>query len=116
MTGSGVSITQFSILRALSRNGETSLSDLADELIMERTSLYRTIAPLASCGAVAISPAEKGRAKIAVLTEVGRQMMHAATPHWERAQSSIVNALGEQQWQLLSESLLSIPTLVGDLS
>lgn len=116
MSGSGLSITQFSIVRALNRNGETPLSELAKELVMERTSLYRTIAPLEAVGAVKISAAEKGRSKLAVLTDTGRQMMLAATPHWERAQSDIVKALGEPVWRALSQSLNSIPNIVEDLS
>ena len=116
MSGSDISITQFSIVRALSRNGPTPLSALADELIMERTSLYRTIAPLEASGAVEIAQAGKGRAKIANLTAAGEKMMHAATPNWERAQRQIVNAIGEEQWQLLSETLLKIPALVDEQS
>lgn len=116
MAGSGLSITQFSIVRALSRNGETPLSELAKELVMERTSLYRTIAPLEAMDAVKIAAAAKGRAKCASLTETGRDMMLAATPHWERAQSDIVAALGEPVWRALSQALISIPNTVEDLS
>jgi len=112
MLGSGVSITQFSIFRALKRRGKTPLSDLADELIMERTSLYRTIAPLETSGAVKITPSKQGRAKTAELTNLGHKMMYVATPHWERAQSTIVGAIGEEQWRVLSETPLGIPTLV----
>ena len=114
MADSKMSITQFSIVRALSRIGPMPLSALADELIMERTSLYRTIAPLKTSGAVDIKPAESGRAKIATLTKLGERMMHASTPHWERAQSQIVSAIGEEQWRILSETLLNIPALVDE--
>ena len=112
MAGSGVSITQFAILRALSRNGETPLSDLADELVMERTSLYRTIAPLEENGAVRIKPAPKGRTKIADLTKKGRALMNSATPNWEDAQMQVVNALGKDNWKILSQRLLTIPHIL----
>lgn len=116
MDGSGVSITQFAILRALDRNGETPLSRLADELVMERTSLYRTIAPLVEAGAVELTAAPKGRTKLAAVTREGRALMHAAAPNWDAAQASVVGALGPENWKALSETLLQIPHLLKEES
>lgn len=112
MEGSGMSITQFSIARALDRNGPTPLSELAEELVMERTSLYRTIAPLNAIGAIDIEAAETGRAKFARLTRKGKKLMLSATPNWQRAQDTMINAIGESDWQKLSIALLKIPELV----
>ena len=112
MEGSGMSITQFSIARTLDRNGPTPLSELAEELVMERTSLYRTIAPLNAIGAIDIEAAETGRAKFARLTCKGKKLMLSATPNWQRAQDIMINAIGESDWQKLSIALLKIPGLV----
>lgn len=115
MAPSGVTITQFAILRALSRNGPTPLSRLADELVMERTSLYRTIRPLIAAGALTLGKAAAGRAKTAELTEVGVDMMTAATPYWEAAQSGVVDQIGRERWLALSDALLEIPDLLSGL-
>lgn len=115
MIGTGLSITQFSILRALARCGPTALSELADILVMERTSLYRTIAPLVESNAIAMKAGANKRIKIAALTPYGEEMIDAARPNWESAQSAITSAIGEAQWVDLSETLLSIPTIVSDL-
>lgn len=112
MEGSGLSITQFAIARALNRNGPTPLIDLAEELVMERTSLYRTIAPMEASGAVQIKPARTGRAKIARLTAKGVKIMTNAEPNWNKAQSFVVNSIGEADWNLLSQSLLQIPKIL----
>lgn len=112
MIGTGVTITQFAILRALGRNGPTPLTDLADELVMERTSLYRTLAPLEKAGHVAIENAPKGRAKIADLTASGRIAMEEAAPNWEAAQTVVVSAIGEDRWADLSQLLLDIPKIL----
>ena len=112
MEGSGLTITQFSIVRALSRNGPTRLTELAQELVMERTSLYRTVRPLEEMGAVKINDAKRGRIKIAVLTSRGAKMMHGAEPYWERAQSFFVSEIGERDWKVLSNALLKIPIIL----
>lgn len=115
MAGTDLSITQFSILRALARCGPTALSKLADILVMERTSLYRTIDPLVESGAVAMKAGKNKRIKIAILTPQGEEMIDAARPNWESAQNAITSAIGEAQWANLSETLLSIPKIVSDL-
>lgn len=112
MEGSGLTITQFAIVRALNRNGPTALTPLAQELVMERTSLYRTLRPLEDAGAVKITEAKQGRVKVATLTQRGVKMMRAAEPKWEQAQSFVVGAIGEKNWKALAASLLEIPEIL----
>ena len=115
MAGTGLSITQFSILRSLSRTGPSPLSSLALALVMERTSLYRTIAPLVENGAVVLKEGNNKKIKIAALTPDGTSMMEVARPNWEKAQNAITAAIGETEWSALSKTLLTIPNLVSDL-
>ena len=107
-----LTIVQFAILRALQRNGDTPLPQIAEELVLERTSLYRTIAPLVDAGAIRLSDAKRGRSKIAKLTRRGERQIEQARPYWERAQASVVSKLGKTQWALLSEAMLGIPELL----
>jgi len=112
MIGTGITITQFAVLRALGRNGSTALTDLAAELVMERTSLYRTIAPLEENGLVTVEAAPKGRTKLAELTDLGRERMQAAAPNWDAAQDHVVGAIGAEKWRELSQLLLEIPVIL----
>jgi len=112
MEGTGVTITQFSILRALARKGPTPLSDLADDLVMERTSLYRTLRPLEQGACVRVAASDRGRAKIASLTPKGRRTMAAAAGAWVRAHSAVIAAIGAQNWRVLSAALLKIPPML----
>jgi len=112
MIGTGLTITQFAILRALGRNGPTPLTALAAELVMERTSLYRTLAPLERSGHITIESARTGRAKFADLTAAGAKSMEDAAPNWEAAQSVVVNAIGAERWADLSQLLLDIPQIL----
>jgi DNA-binding MarR family transcriptional regulator len=95
----GLSATQFSILRALQRNGPSNLRPLADELVMERTSLYRAIAPLERSGLVEIeADAGDARARRASLTAAGRERIAVALPHWQVAQRTFIEGFGNTEY------------------
>ncbi len=98
LSETGVSIVQLSILRALERQGPLALSRLADDLAMERTSLYRTIEPLIESGAVHIENALTGKSKVAKLTVEGHCTIERVMPFWAKAQERVLNevALAER--------------------
>ena len=95
----GLSATQFAILRALERNGTSNLRPLAAELVMDRTSLYRAVAPLERDGLVA-TEADGGdaRARRASLTEAGRERIAKALPHWRAAQHTFIEGFGADDY------------------
>lgn len=103
MAGSGMTITQFAILRNLAREGDLPLSRLAELLVMERTSLYRTLAPVARHGWVHVEGG--ARSKVARLTAAGRAAMAAATPAWEAVQQEMVTAVGKAGFAALTAQL-----------
>jgi DNA-binding MarR family transcriptional regulator len=95
----GLSATQFAILRALERRGTSSLRPLADELVMDRTSLYRALAPLERDGLVLIeADASDARARRASLTEAGRARIAEALPHWRAAQHTFIDGFGADDY------------------
>lgn len=104
LVGTGMTITQFAVLRTLDRQGEVALSRLAELLVMDRTSLYRLIAPLERQGWVRITDGA-GRAKLAAITDTGRAALLAATPAWEKVQGGLVDALGADAWAVLQAQL-----------
>jgi DNA-binding MarR family transcriptional regulator len=104
MCDTGMSIVQFSILRNLARHGQLPLMQLADLLVMERTTLYRALTPLERERWVLVAGG-KGRAKTAVLTHRGQQALSAATGAWETAQRKLLSAVGIKDWSALEGSL-----------
>lgn len=108
LASSGLTTTQFAVLRNLAREGDLPLSRLADLLVMDRTSLYRTLAPIERQGWIATSAGEQGRARQAALTPAGRDKMEAATAAWEACQSEIVGAIGPDQWEALEGQLRAL--------
>jgi DNA-binding MarR family transcriptional regulator len=105
---SGVTATQLAVLRSLARTGPTPLSRLAEAMVMDRTSLYRTLVPMLKTGWIAVAPAESGRAKIASLTPQGREAMDGAAPYWEAAQTRFIGAFGAEAFEDLYAMLQQV--------
>ncbi len=104
LTATGMSVIQFSILRNLARHGPQPLMELADRLVMERTSLYRALNPLRRQGWVKLGDAG-GRAKIAALTTRGQRALDEATGSWEAAQSRLLGKVGLDEWAQMESAL-----------
>jgi DNA-binding MarR family transcriptional regulator len=108
LAAAGLTTTQFSLLRAIEcHEGPVRLAELADELVFERTSLYRTLAPLERDGLVAVTNAER-RAKQVALTAKGARRVNKALPLWEAAQEEFVGRFGRAAWNDLAAQLVEI--------
>jgi DNA-binding MarR family transcriptional regulator len=94
----GLTNTQFSILRAIEQRDEPiSLPELADKLVFERTSLYRSLEPLARDGLVQLSTVGP-RTKQVALTAKGARRVAKALPLWSAAQEEFVERFGRAAW------------------
>lgn len=85
----GLRSTQFSVLAALSQMGPTPVSDLAEVLGLERTTLSRSASLLERNGWVETAPSEDARERRLVLTESGLGRLKEALPAWARAQQRV---------------------------
>lgn len=111
LANTDTSIVQLSILRALERNGPMPLARLSEDLVMERTSLYRTIEPMVNARKIKIIQADTGKAKIAELTERGLATIEQVMPHWAKAQESIIKDSGIEEWESLRKMLQTLANL-----
>ncbi len=109
---SGLTTTQFSILRSVQRHGgRVPLAELADDLVFERTSLYRALAPLRRAGLISIGTGNDRRTKDVVLTRRAALRIAAAMPHWREAQRAVLERFGVAAWHELSADLRHITAL-----
>jgi DNA-binding MarR family transcriptional regulator len=100
---------QFSILTALSLMGEASITELAIQLEMDRSTASRTLKPLQQRGLIATTVSERdGRAKMLTLTPAGQALHRKALPLWQRAQKRIIKAFGAKDWLSLNANLESL--------
>ncbi|MCB1164717.1 MAG: winged helix-turn-helix transcriptional regulator [Leptospiraceae bacterium] len=105
---SGVRCTQLTILAAISRIGDRSLTDLAQALAMDRTTLTRNLKPLEKHGWVIRVKGQDVRSRHYALSTEGEEALRAALPLWEEAQRSIVSMLGDSRRKRLFQHLLRV--------
>ena len=104
----GLTTTQYSILRRLQDAKQpVPLIELANEMVFERTSLYRALGPLRRQRLVAVR-AGTGRTKAVALTALGATRAVAAAPHWQRAQEDFLDAFGVSAWASLAGELVAV--------
>ena len=83
----GLRATQFSILARLRWRGPLTITALAAEMVMDRTTLSRNIQPLQRKGLVAVASGRRDhRSKELHLTESGLERLREAGEPWREAQ------------------------------
>ncbi len=94
----GLRTTQYSILARLKRLGPMTINALAEELVMDRTTLGRNILPLVREGLISVEPGRADRrSKELKLTDAGIERLQAAREGWSEAQTRFAAAFGEQR-------------------
>ena len=84
----GLRATQFSVLAVLALAGPRPISELAEHLGLERTTLTRSAALLEQSGWVRADRSEDGRERPLLLTASGRRKLESSYPAWKAAQDS----------------------------
>ncbi len=102
---SGVDATQVSLLMALARAGEITQGHLGEHLVIDSTTLTRTLAPLRARGWITSRPGADRRQRLWRLTPAGRRQLQRTRPHWERAQKRLRKELGEAEWNNLQTAV-----------
>ena len=97
--------SQFSLMKSLSRIQPCTVTALADEMGLERTTLVRTIKPLADRGLIHNLAPAKSRNKLLSLTEDGDALMEYAASLWEEAQGAVKAYMGAEQIETLMQLL-----------
>jgi DNA-binding MarR family transcriptional regulator len=101
----GLRTTQFTLLGALALAAPVSINQLAQGLVMDRTTLTRNLRLLRDAGLVVPHPGLAGREAYFVLTEAGRDTLVNAIPLWRAAQDGIVEAFGPGRWPAMVAEL-----------
>lgn len=100
---SGLTVSQFSLLKNLQRIGESSVSELAKEVELERSTLARSLKPLFAAGYIEdVSQSEARNSRIRV-TESGARVLVRSLPLWQAAQDGIAGAIGLDGVEMLEE-------------
>jgi DNA-binding MarR family transcriptional regulator len=105
----GLRTTQFSILAKLKRLGPMTINTLARELVMDRTTLGRTMLPLERDGLITIKDGTSDRrSKELHLTKAGSERVRVARKLWSEAQKRFEATFGEERASNLRSELRAV--------
>jgi DNA-binding MarR family transcriptional regulator len=105
----GLTAAQFTIIAKLGRRPHLTMMELADAMVMERTTLVRALKPLQRDGLV-VSELSKhdGRSHVLSLSKSGEVTYAQATIAWHAAQDEFETKVGAQKAKLLRTELFSM--------
>jgi len=94
----GLRTTQLSILAGLKRKGPLTINALAEDMVMDRTTLGRNILPLQRDGLITIKPAASDRRAMELrLTEAGEKRLKEGLGGWSQAQARFETVFGAKR-------------------
>jgi DNA-binding MarR family transcriptional regulator len=102
---SGLRLTQYSVLANVARRSGLSVTDLAELLAMDRTTLTRNLRPLSQRGWVRVAPGPDRRSRAVEITEPGRLVYQEALPLWRAAEQAFRQRMGQDQAAALGQLL-----------
>ena len=94
LRGTGLTITQLTLLMMLDEMNRPRVNDLAEGLAMDQTSLSRTLRTMERDGLIAAVAGEDKRESRWILAPRGQQRLKRAMPAWRAAQKSVEKLLG----------------------
>ena len=92
---SGLKVTQYSMLANIARNSGITVSELADKLFMDQTTVTRNLRVLGKSNYIHMETEEAdNRIKRIQVSDKGESKMKEAKPFWEKAQLEMEATLG----------------------
>ena len=115
---SGLKVTQYSVIgHARRRNGAPAptVSELAQALLTDRTTLTRNLKPLVDAGFLKISSGVDARSKAVCVTPTGEAVYQSAQPLWKLAQAQLRELAGAEQLNALHAMIETILPQLNDV-
>ena len=102
----GLTVTQFGVLGHIKADDGVDIGTLAERMVIDPTSLTRTIRPLERQGLIRLEPDPNDRRHRRLsLTEAGRLRHGEARAGWARGQGEIVERVGADEAAALNSML-----------
>lgn len=95
---SGLKVTQYSLLASARRreaSGPPTVTELAQRLFTDRTTLTRNLRPLVAAGFIRLGSGLDDRSKAVIVTPKGEAAFQAARPLWKAAQAEMHERAGD---------------------
>jgi DNA-binding MarR family transcriptional regulator len=93
---SGLKVTQFTMLGAIAEQGSLAVGQLAEKMLMDQTSVTRSLKLLKEMGLVKSVRGRDGRTRLISLTPEGHRKLDEIMPLWEQTYARIAAKLGQE--------------------
>ena len=111
----GIRSTQFVLLVAIAELAPISLGRLAQILVIDRTTLSRSLRLMEKHDLVALAVRSTMRRRFVTLLPKGRNVLARSMPFWTDAQRRFVEKVGDQYWRAMQKELDKLPSVALDL-
>jgi DNA-binding MarR family transcriptional regulator len=101
----GLLSTQFNVLQTIYNIDSMRISDLANKLGMDRTTLTRNLSVLQRQGFIEISQGKDHRTRIVTATQKGHNAVAKTILLWNEVQHKVKQEMGESSWRELMKNL-----------
>jgi DNA-binding MarR family transcriptional regulator len=112
---SGIRSTQFSLLVGIAKHQPVSIGAMADVVVIDRTTLTRSLRLLEKEGLIGISERSTMRQRFLALTPKGERTLARSLPAWRKAHKQFVATVGAGYWVELREELERLAQAVVEL-
>jgi DNA-binding MarR family transcriptional regulator len=102
---SGIRSTQFALLVAIAKDQPVSIGALGGVLVIDSTTLTRSLRLLKKEGLIAISDRAAKRQRFLTITSKGELTLARSLPAWRKAHERFVATVGSEYWLELRSEL-----------
>ena len=108
LRSTGITITQFTLIVTIARMAPESISQIAELLYMERTSVSRNLKLLEKQELIRRGDVKEARKRPVALTTKGQKILREAYVCWNEAQSAIEDHLAPEDLGTMSQMLRNL--------
>jgi DNA-binding MarR family transcriptional regulator len=105
---SGIRATQMAILTAVAKFQPVSMSRIGEILVLDQTTLTRSLRLLGKQGLLSVSTRSTQRQRFVTLTDSGVKALALAVPLWRAVQAKFLSDMGGDKWSVLRNELESL--------
>jgi DNA-binding MarR family transcriptional regulator len=114
---SGIRSTQFALLVAVAKKDPITISALGELLVIDTTTLSRSLRKLEQMGFIKMTVGTDGRERLVQLAKKGTAVLKKSLPYWTAIQAQVVLELANPGWSEIQKSLdhiKNVATSYGD--
>jgi DNA-binding MarR family transcriptional regulator len=109
LAAGGLGLNQYSILSRAEKLGSRTIQELAENLVMDRSTLGHLLRPLLKRGLLKLEPSKKdGRRRAIRLTPAGKSLLAKARPLWAKAERRFERKIGAKHARDLRTALVRV--------